>query len=95
MLQLTHIEAVRNFFSLYNAQTQQLDKDAAEVGEELDQTRGELDMLGEQLRQLNRCQDEFVSKYVLVSVCSLLSVPVTYWLLPPEYKEVHEKWPKQ
>ncbi|KAA0188719.1 hypothetical protein FBUS_01399, partial [Fasciolopsis buskii] len=62
MLQLTHIEAVRNFFSLYNAQTQQLDKDAAEVGEELDQTRGELDMLGEQLRQLNRCQDEFVSK---------------------------------
>ncbi|VDP78410.1 unnamed protein product [Echinostoma caproni] len=61
-LQLAHIEAMRNFFSLYNAQTQQLDEDAAKVGEEWDQSRTEVELLEEQLRQLNRCQDEFVSK---------------------------------
>ncbi|THD25143.1 hypothetical protein D915_003787 [Fasciola hepatica] len=67
-LQLTHIEAMRNFFSLYNAQTQQLDEDAARVSEELDQCRAELEVLEGQLRQLNRCQDEFVSKELHVLI---------------------------
>ncbi|KAG5445596.1 Protein f37c4.5 [Clonorchis sinensis] len=59
---LSHIEAMRNFFTLYNNQTQQLDEDVNVVSEALEQCRVEIEDLEAQLDQLSICHDLVSSK---------------------------------
>ncbi|CAL8073177.1 unnamed protein product [Calicophoron daubneyi] len=65
-LQLNHIEAMQNFFTLYNTQTQQLDEDTINLGDELELCQNEIADLEDQLRNLALRQDEVSSKELQV-----------------------------
>ncbi|CAH8615430.1 unnamed protein product [Heterobilharzia americana] len=61
-LQLNQVEAMRNFFTLYTVQSQQLDEDAITVGEELEQCRITINQLTEQLDEIELCRSQLISK---------------------------------
>ncbi|TGZ59483.1 hypothetical protein CRM22_009049 [Opisthorchis felineus] len=81
-LQLSHIEAMRNFFTLYNNQTQQLDEDVNAVSEALEQCRVEIEDLEAQLDQLSICHDLVSSKELHVLLesksCESPSLELSY-----------------
>ncbi|KAF8567191.1 hypothetical protein P879_05410 [Paragonimus westermani] len=64
---------MRNFFALYNSQTQQLDEDAVAVGEELEHCRADIEEFEEKLSHLSVCQDQCSSKELHVLLDSRTS----------------------
>ncbi|CAH8871021.1 unnamed protein product [Trichobilharzia szidati] len=73
-LQLNQVEAMRNFFTLYTVQSQQLDEDAISVGEELEQCKITINQLTEQLDEIELCRSQLVSKELHVLLESRSSV---------------------
>ncbi|CAH8562682.1 unnamed protein product [Schistosoma turkestanicum] len=81
-LQLNQIEAMRNFFALYTVQSQQLDEDAINVDEELEQCKITMNQLIEQLDEIELCRNHLISKelHVLLEAHSSLNpdLEITY-----------------
>ncbi|TNN05892.1 Protein F37C4.5, partial [Schistosoma japonicum] len=73
-LQLNQIEAMRNFFTLYTVQSQQLDEDAINVDEELEQCKIIINQLTEQLDEIELCRNQVISKELHVLLESHSSV---------------------
>ncbi|KAH9589745.1 hypothetical protein MS3_00010292 [Schistosoma haematobium] len=82
ILQLNQVEAMRNFFTLYTVQSQQLDEDTINVSEELEQCRITMNQLTEQLDEIELCRNHLVSKelHVLLEAHSSLNpdLEITY-----------------
>ncbi|KAK4475080.1 hypothetical protein MN116_000763 [Schistosoma mekongi] len=81
-LQLNQIEAMRNFFTLYTVQSQQLDEDVINVDEELEQCKIKINQLTEQLDEIELCRNQVISKelHVLLESHSTLNpnLEITY-----------------
>uniref|UniRef100_A0A3Q0KNT4 DUF4139 domain-containing protein n=1 Tax=Schistosoma mansoni TaxID=6183 RepID=A0A3Q0KNT4_SCHMA len=82
IIQLNQVEAMRNFFTLYTVQSQQLDEDTINVSEELEQCKITMNQLIEQLDEIELCQNHLVSKelHVLLEAHSSLNpdLEITY-----------------
>ncbi|CAH8612527.1 unnamed protein product [Schistosoma intercalatum] len=82
ILQLNQVEAMRNVFTLYTVQSQQLDEDTINVSEELEQCKITMNQLTEQLDQIELCRNHLVSKelHVLLEAHSSLNpdLEITY-----------------
>ncbi|CAH8648752.1 unnamed protein product [Schistosoma rodhaini] len=82
IIQLNQVEAMRNFFTLYTVQSQQLDEDTINVSEELEQCKITMNQLIEQLDEIELCRNHLVSKelHVLLEAHSSLNpdLEITY-----------------